>query len=76
MYWIETQQGELVNLALATDVQIRLFSDPSFDGKQVKAFLPGGEAADYTVLFSGTDEECRKYRDVLRADLVRVQRGG
>ena len=77
MYWIETQQGELVNLALATDVQIRLFSDPSFDGKQVKAFFPGsGEVADYTVLFTGTDEECRKYLDVLRADLLRVQQGG
>ena len=43
---------------------------------QVKAFFPGGETADYTVLFTGTGEECRAYLDVLRADLLRVQRGG
>ena len=77
MYWIETQRGGLVNLALASDVQVTLHSDLSKDAKQVKAFFPGaGEVADYTVLFTGTDEECRKYLDVLRADLLRVQRGG
>ena len=77
MYWIEAQRGGLVNLALASDVQVTLHSDPSKDAKQVKAFFPGsGEVADYTVLFTGTDEECRKYLDVLRADLLRVQRGG
>ena len=76
MYWVETRRGGLVNLAVASDVQITLHSDPSKDGKQVKAFFPGGETADYTVLFTGTGEECRAYLDVLRADLLRVQRGG
>ena len=77
MYWIESQRGGLVNLAVASDVQITLHEDPAKHGvNQVKAFFPGGETADYTVLFTGTGEECRAYLDVLRADLLRVQRGG
>ena len=71
MYWIETQQGALVNMALASDVQVTLHSDPSKDKKQVKAFFPGsGETADYSVLFTGTAEECRAYLNGLRDELM------
>ena len=63
MYWVKTEKGGLCNLALATDIRVAWHDDPvKRELRQVKAFfITGGETADYTVLFTGTPDECEAY---------------
>lgn len=74
MFWIKENQGNLINLALASDVKVQ---PPDTDnGKyEVHAYTPGWNKDSYITLFIGTREECGQYRDNLYAHLREIQGG-
>ena len=59
--FIKTQDGGICNLALCTDIVHNVSSS------RVLAVFNGDE--NMTCIFSGTDEECGKYRDFLWSQL-------
>ncbi len=56
MFWIKTQQGDLVNLSLASQVMVYT---PSQKGQpyQVSAWLPGGEHSNRAIISSHAKKE-------------------